>query len=668
VISGVQWRDLTSTTVTIWWTTNIPSDSRVNYGTNTTTLSQAKYDGALSTTHSIALTALTPGKKYYYEVRSAYASENTTDNNSGAYYDFTTPMVTSYNITLESICGTCGQGVCGEVIGVTAVVAAAGTYHICWDTLAAASVKATFTADEPGSRTTEFFLPEATKGIHRVYLTDNTYVEKARAEFEVLPSVKMSPEQGPEGTAVSFNGYGFVASQGIQIKFKGAVVATTTANSVGSWNTTHNILAAPGGGDTFNVEAMEGTLWVNWVPKYFKVTPKITVSAESGKVGHAIDIKGTGFASKEKNIKITLGGELWTEVGTAQENGSWTVTVPVPAVRRGEYEIVASGMSTRTRDVDPVKFTVNAGISVDRVSAHVGDTIAVEGGGFAAGETGIRVYLDGQPVSQTTITANTNGCWESSFGLPASAYGPHTVSASGASTQSTVTSLNTQARILEISPDRGGPGDLVSLTGDGFGGSKELTVTVGGPVASERPVSLSNGNVVISFHVPKGSVEGTRTLVVTDGSGASASCDFTVTNKTLSATPLPVSPKGSRLGSGVVTFRWQGMPSGGDITYTYTLEISQAAGSAPIWSKSGISASNYTLTDTPTVTETLQQPGTYYWRVKMADNYGNEGAWSDPIEFRVSPIPIWVWVVIGVVILIVLMAVAYRETKFKIAE
>jgi hypothetical protein len=319
-------------------------------------------------------------------------------------------------------------------------------------------------------------------------------------------------------------------------------------------------------------------------------------------------------------------------------------------------------MSTRARDVPPVKFTVNAGISVDRVSAYVGDTVAVQGGGFAAGETGIRVYLDGQPVSHTTITADTNGRWESSFSLLTSAYGPHTVSASGDSTQSVVTSLNTLARIIEISPDRGAPGDLVSLTGDGFGSSKQLTVRIGGIAASDPMQTLSNGNVAVSFHVPKGSIEGTLQLVVTDGE-ATDSDDFTVTKKTLSTTPLPISPRDSTLRSGVVTFRWQGVPSSADFTYTYTLELSQAAGAQSFWSLANISANNYTWPESDPLDK-----GTYYWRVKMVDNYGNEGAWSDPVKFSVSPIPIWLWVVIGVVILIVLMVVAYRETKFKIAE
>jgi hypothetical protein len=556
------------------------------------------------------------------------------------------------------------------VIEVTAAVAAAGTYHICWDSPTAANVKGTFTASGPGIHTLTFFLPESTKGNHTVHLADNAYTSKASAIFTVNPSVKIDPAEGPVGTEVTLNGYGFSNAQDIRVtlfqsEIKKGEEKTAKADAKGSWTVSYTIPHIPAGGYIFKVEAKEGTVWVNWVSKYFEVTPQITVTPDSGTVGQAIDIIGTGFASKEGGIEVTFDGEEVKENIFADEDGSWRATIAVPALRSGRYIIDASGASTRARDVPDVEFIVGAGVSVEPSLAYVGDTITVAGGGFAPGENGIKVYFDGTPVT-SAFTADTYGCWESSFVLPASAYGSHTVSASGDITKPAVTTtLNTKAKIEELSPVEGAPGDSVSLTGSGFSGNKKLTVTVGGVAVPGNMQTQTNGNVNITFRVPKGSPEGEQTVVVTDEGGATASTDFTVKKKTLSTTPLPISPKESKLRSGEVTFKWQGVT--GDTGYTYTLEINTTAGSGNIWSKSGIAESSYTLTDTETVTETLPK-GTYYWRVKIVDDYGNESAWSDSSKFTVSPIPTWVWVVVGLVVLVGLMVVAYRETKFKVTE
>lgn len=667
-------QDITSTSATIYWTTNTTSDSVVWYGTGIPP-SQEKSDSTNVTTHFIYLTGLTPGTIYYFEVQSTDISGTSTDNNSGTYYSFTTLAPSGYSITLNPVCGVCGElieGVgCNEIIGVTAVVSTGGTYNVCWDSRASTSVVGTFTAGGAGTYTLAFYMPEAKKGHHNVYLTNTFYDDlgtNAVTEFVVNPSVKITPAQGPVGTTVTLNGYGFDASQGVQVTlFQGEVqkgaVQTGTANSVGSWTISYTIPETPAGGYTFKVEAKEGTVWVAWVSKSFTVTPQITVTPSSGTVGQAIKVDGTGFASKEEGIEVTFDGEVVkNNIPPADENGSWSTTIAVPPRQCGSYIIDASGTLTRARDVPDVTFTVVAGISVEPISAYVGDTITVAGGGFAPGETGIKVYFDGLVVTSTSITADIDGCWESSFTLPASTYGSHTVSASGDITKPAVTTtLNTQAKITGLSPVEGAPGDSVSLTGNGFHGSQKLTVTIGGTAASGDMRSQTDGNVVISFPVPAGSTAGKQTLVVTDEGGASASIDFTVMTKTLSTTPLPISPKDSTLRSGMVTFRWQGVT--GSTGYTYTLEISTSAGSGAIWSKSGIGESSYTLTK-----DEALPPGTYYWRVKIVDNYGNQSTWSDSIKFTVSPIPTWVWVVIGLVVLVVLMVVAYRETKFKVTE
>jgi hypothetical protein len=563
------------------------------------------------------------------------------------------------------------SGHCGDLIEAMATVTAAGTYRICWDTRTSDNVKGTFTASAAGNHTIEFPVPETAKGTYDVFLTTETYDELASAEFEVFPTARIElldglpmegvPE-GPVGTGVTISGYGFKASQDIRVSFL-ATVNTTTANTVGSWTVSCTIPATPAGGYTFVVEFKESGVWYDLVGKYFKVTPEISAPS-SGKVGQTIEVSGTGFASEEEDIEVTFDEEV-VKTNTpivADENGSWEATIVVPSLQRGTYTIDASGELTRARDVPDVKFTLGAGILVEPSLAYVGDTVTVAGGGFATGETGIEVTVEGQVVA-SGITAKVDGTWESSFVLPASSYGGHTVSASGDITKPAVTTtLTTQAKIEELSPAEGAPGDSVTLTGSGFSNNEELTVTVGGVAVSGDMQTLSNGNVVVNFRVPTGSPEGKQTLVVTDEGGATDSVDFTVEEKVLT-TPQLISPAdGKTLRSGEITFRWGGITSGSNITYI--LQISETADfTSVIEPQSGIEGTSYTLTEDKALLK-----GTYYWRVKIVDNYGNESPWSSPSSFRVSPIPTLVWVVVGVVVLVGLMVVAYRETKFKVTE
>jgi len=551
-----------------------------------------------------------------------------------------------------------GSGHCGDLIEATANVTA-GTYRICWNSRTPDYRVGTFTAYAAGNYTIAFYVPETAKGIYTVYLTEEDYSELANADFTVYPSAKIDPDEGPVGTEVTVSGYGFAASQDIRVSFSGTV-NTDKANTVGSWTVSYTIPATPGDGYIFEVEFKEGAVWYDLVGKYFTVTPEITAPS-SGTVGQTIEVSGTGFASGEEDIEVTFDEEVVKQNIYADGDGSWEATIVIPPLQRGTYAVDASGELTRARDVPDVDFILSAGILVEPSLAYVGDTITVAGGGFAPGETGIKVTFEGAVVSPV-ITAEIDGTWESSFVLPASTFGSHTVSASGDITKPAVTTtLTTQAQIEELSPAEGAPGDSVTLTGSGFHGNQELTVTVGGVAVSGDMQTLTNGNVVINFQVPAGSPEGKQTLVVRDEGEATASADFTVEERVL-ATPQPISPEDNKLRSGEITFRWGGITSGSNITYILQISDSPDLGTY-VWSKSDIETSSYTL-----LKEEALPKGTYYWWVKAVDNYGNESPWSSPSSFAVSPIPVWVWVVVGVVVLVGLMVVAYRETKFKVTE
>jgi len=90
VISDVQAGNITATSAVVTWTTDDLANSQVVYG-NATPPASTVSDSSYVTEHSVSLTNLASGMQYYYEVRSANQTGNTTiDDNEGSYYTFTT--------------------------------------------------------------------------------------------------------------------------------------------------------------------------------------------------------------------------------------------------------------------------------------------------------------------------------------------------------------------------------------------------------------------------------------------------------------------------------------------------------------------------------------------------------------------------------------------------
>jgi alpha-L-arabinofuranosidase len=131
VISSVAAIGVTSTTATITWTTDQASSSSVNYGTSTA------QNSALVTSHSVALTGLTPGTTYSYTVASGSSTSSS--------YSFTTaqaaPVISAVSVsaisaTSATITWTTDQAASSQVFygttgsyGLASVSSALSTSH-----------------------------------------------------------------------------------------------------------------------------------------------------------------------------------------------------------------------------------------------------------------------------------------------------------------------------------------------------------------------------------------------------------------------------------------------------------------------------------------------------------------------------------------------------------
>lgn len=79
----------TSAQAEIKWTTDLPSDSKVDYGLSTG-LGSSEADSNKVASHSMILTGLGAAATYYYKLTSSTANESATADNSGSLYSFTT--------------------------------------------------------------------------------------------------------------------------------------------------------------------------------------------------------------------------------------------------------------------------------------------------------------------------------------------------------------------------------------------------------------------------------------------------------------------------------------------------------------------------------------------------------------------------------------------------
>src|SRR5882672_4592210 len=76
VITNVQSGAITTSSSQVVWTTNIPANSSVDYGTTTAYGNSTPVDSAMVTSHQVTLSGLAAGTTYYYLVNSTDSKGN----------------------------------------------------------------------------------------------------------------------------------------------------------------------------------------------------------------------------------------------------------------------------------------------------------------------------------------------------------------------------------------------------------------------------------------------------------------------------------------------------------------------------------------------------------------------------------------------------------------
>lgn len=311
-------------------------------------------------------------------------------------------------------------------------------------------------------------------------------------------AVGISTVQGIVGTEVTFTG--LTAAQSYTVTWGGSIYKVGTVSGTGTASMI--IPEAATGVHTVNVESPSGTLIYSAT---FTVLPSISINPSSGIVGTTITVKGTGFQTLEENIIVTFDGATIKSTITANSNGTWETTITVPAATAGSHVIDASGNNTTADAIANKTVTVSPSISITPTFGSVGTQVTISGSGFAASEGSISFTYDGT-VIKSNISAGATGSWSSSFTVPHSTTGNHTVDASGASTSSSAITdvMFSVSSGIAVQPAVIQAGDNVSISGSGFSNAeKNIKIFFDGVVMKSDISADTNGYWTASLTIPE---------------------------------------------------------------------------------------------------------------------------------------------------------------------
>jgi hypothetical protein len=241
----------------------------------------------------------------------------------------------------------------------------------------------------------------------------------------------------------------------------------------------------------------------------FTVLPSLSLSNDKGAVDSNLTVTGRGFNGNECGIQIIYDDSPIEMDICASSKGSWQVTFKVPPSSRGQHTFDAEGI-TPAKDIEDQFFTIVPQIEASPSSGWVSAVVGIAGTGFASGETNIKVTYDGLTV-KTGIFADGKGSWQSSFSVPTSTKGSHTINALGAVTPDgdVIPANFNVSPVIKLEPTSGylggaiHVGDSLWVSGIGFEANEaSIKVTFDGNLAASNIIADAKGSWSDKLDVP----------------------------------------------------------------------------------------------------------------------------------------------------------------------
>jgi hypothetical protein len=374
-------------------------------------------------------------------------------------------------------------------------------------------------------------------------------------------SISSTLASGPPGTGVTLTCTDFAAGETYTVSF-GGVSVTTGNTGTGTFAAYFTVPTRPRTG--YPVTVTTSTNGTVSLLGGFTITPAITLADNEGYVGDTVVVNGSGFLASSTATIYFDGDNVGTR--TTDSYGAFTsnFTFAVPACTEGLHAIKARDTSGYTPEVS---YDVSPKITINPTSGAVGDTITISGTGFDGNST-VTITFDG--TTMTTATTNSSGTLAATtFVVPETSRGTHTVRGQD-SGSNYATATFSVAQHITINPATGPSGTTVTVTGNGFGASRTITIKYNAVAVTTSPASVTTnslGYFTADFTVPVGAA-GTYEVSVSDGTNVATANFVSTTNATISQTTTTTAPGNVGM---ELTITGVGFMPSHEVTVTYSM-------------------------------------------------------------------------------------------------
>jgi len=365
----------------------------------------------------------------------------------------------------------------------------------------------------------------------------------------------------------------------------------------------------------------------------------LSISPTEGPVDTEVSISGSGF-DDNKDIEIKFGSTDVDISGGDDEtdnDGAFSSSFYVPESTEGDHTIT---VTVGSDDVE-AEFTVEPNIDIDPDEGAVNDLITVTGTGFAKNED-ITITFDNDEVAGDETSSK--GSFEATFYVPelgAETYEIEAEDESNNSASATFT-ISTDVSISPVTSasSPGAVGDSLTISGTGFKSSSEITITYKSAPVVFTTTSESDGSFSYTLTVPP-SIAGEHTITATDGV-SSMSVKFYM-ESTPPETPQPLLPLMEGKAKSLAYFDWEDATAGTDgvaeqsLPVTYDLQVATDENfTNRVVNKTGLTTSEYTLTEEEALEKTSKEIPYYYWRIRAVDAASNASGWTGAGTFTLG--------------------------------